>query len=116
MVRIPHRWYNLGTLAFGPSDQRFAHRRACVLAAKRCWGELMIVKAFGTIDGDVIRLDRPLDLPNASRVEVTISTLDAAASHSRWDRFMDDLERLCDEEPMGSGGKQQTRDELHERR
>lgn len=39
----------------------------------------MIVKAFGTIAGDVIGLDRPLAPPNASRMEVTISTLEAAA-------------------------------------
>ena len=37
----------------------------------------MIAKAVGTIDGDIIRLDQPLDLPNASRVEVTISPIDA---------------------------------------
>ena len=76
----------------------------------------MIAKAVGTIDGDIIRLDQPLDLPHASRVEVTISFIDGGDSRGRWDQFMDDLERLCDEEPMGSGGRRCTRDELHERR
>ena len=74
----------------------------------------MIAKAVGTIDGDVIRLDQPLGLPHASRVEVTIAPLDV--SRGRWDEFMDDLERLCDEQPVGSGGRRYTRDELHERR
>ena len=74
----------------------------------------MIAKAVGTIDGDIIRLDQPLGLPHASRVEVTIAPLDV--SRGRWDEFMDDLERLCDEQPVGSGGKRYTRDELHERR
>jgi hypothetical protein len=74
----------------------------------------MIAQAVGTIDGDVIRLDQPLGLPPASRVELTIAPLDV--SRSRWDEFMDDLERLCDEQPIGSGGRRYTRDELHERR
>lgn len=76
----------------------------------------MIAKAVGTIDGDIIRLDQPLGLPDASRVELTITPLDVAATGHRWDEFMDDLERLCDEEPIGSGGRRYTRDELHERR
>lgn len=76
----------------------------------------MIAKAVGTIDGDIIRLDQPLDLPNASRVEVTIAPLDAGDSRGRWEEFMDDLERLCREEPIGSCGRRYTRDELHERR
>jgi hypothetical protein len=74
----------------------------------------MIAKAVGTIDGDVIRLDQPLGLPRASRVELTITPL--AVSRGGWDEFMDDLERLCDEQPVGSGGRRYTRDELHERR
>lgn len=74
----------------------------------------MIAKTVGTIDGDVIRLEQPVGLPNASRVELTITPLDV--SRGRWDEFMDDLERLCDQQPMGSGGMRYTRDELHERR
>ena len=74
----------------------------------------MIAKAVGTIDGDVIRLDQPLGLPRASRVELTITPLDV--QRGRWDKFIDDLERLCDEQPIGSGGRRYTRDELHERR
>ncbi len=74
----------------------------------------MIAKAVGTIDGDVIRLDQPLGLPNDSRVELTIAPLDVL--RGRWDEFMDELERLSAEQPMGSGGMRYTRDELHERR
>jgi hypothetical protein len=74
----------------------------------------MIAKAVGTVDGDVIRLDQALDLPPASRVEVTIAPLDV--SRGGWDEFMDDLERLCEEQPIGSGQRRYTRDELHERR
>lgn len=76
----------------------------------------MIVKAVGTIDGDVVRLDQPLGLPNATRVELTIRPLGVGDSGGRWDEFMDDLEQLCEEQPMGSGGHRHTRDELHERR
>ena len=74
----------------------------------------MSARTAGTIDGDVIRLDQPLDLPNASRVELTITPLDVSCG--RWDEFMDDLERLCDQQPIGSGGTRFTRYELHERR
>ena len=42
----------------------------------------MIAKAVGTIDGDIIRLDQPLGLPHASRVELTITPLDV--SHGGW--------------------------------
>jgi hypothetical protein len=76
----------------------------------------MIVKAIGTIDGDVIRLDQPSGLPNATRVELTITPLGVADSGGRSDEFVDDLERLCEEQPMGSGGQRYTRDEFHERR
>jgi len=58
-------------------------------------------------------LDQPLALPHASRVELTITPLDVSRGG---DEFMDGLERLCDEQPVGSGGKRYTRDELHERR
>jgi hypothetical protein len=74
----------------------------------------MIAKAIGTTDGNVIRLDEPLGLPRASRVELTIAPLDVR--RGRWNEFIDDLERLCDEQPIGSGGRRCTRDELHERR
>ena len=74
----------------------------------------MFAKYVGTIEGDVIRLDTPLNLPDSSRVEVTIKPLDA--SLGTWDDFMDGLEQLCVKQPIGSGGRRYTRDELHERR
>ena len=74
----------------------------------------MLAKSTGTIQGDVIRLDAPLDIPNDSRVELTIKRLDAPSG--TWDDFMDELEQLCVEQPIGSGGVRYTRDELHERR
>lgn len=73
----------------------------------------MIAKSVGTIDGDIIRLDAPLNLPDACRVELTIKPLDVH-EHS-WGDFMDDLEQLCRDEPIGSGGVQYSRDDLHER-
>jgi hypothetical protein len=75
----------------------------------------MIAKTVGTIDGDVVRLDHPLDLPNASRVELTITPLDASCG--RWDdEVMENLEPLCDQQPIGSSGTRVARDDLHERR
>ena len=74
----------------------------------------MLAKSTGTIHGDVIRLDAPLDIPNYSRVELTIKRLDAPSG--TWNDFMDELEQLCVEQPIGSGGVRYTRDELYERR
>lgn len=74
----------------------------------------MVTRSTGTLDGDVIRLDKPLDLPQASRVELTVTPL--TESGSRWTDFIDELDALGSEQPIGSGGVRQTRDELHERR
>ena len=74
----------------------------------------MFAKSTGTIQGDVIRLDAPLDFPNASRVELIVKSLDTPSA--TWDDFMDELEQLCEEQPIGSGDVRYTRDELHERR
>lgn len=74
----------------------------------------MIAKAEGTIDGDLIHLDQPLDLPRDSRVQVTIQPLESSTRD--WDSFLDELEQLCKAEPIGSGGQRYSRDELHERR
>ncbi len=55
-------------------------------------------------------LDKPLIFPQASRVELTVTP-----SRS-WSDFIDALDALGSEQPIGSGGVRQTRDELHERR
>lgn len=74
----------------------------------------MAIHLIGTIEGDTIRLDRPLGLPDASRVELTVEPLDT--NGKTWDDFMDELDQLCEEEPIGSGGVQYTRDDLYEDR
>ncbi len=74
----------------------------------------MVTRSTGTLDGDVIRLDAPLDLPQSSRVELTVQPL--AAPDARWAEFLDELDALGNDQPIGSGGTRLTRDELHERR
>ncbi|MBC8874941.1 MAG: hypothetical protein H8E44_36430 [Planctomycetes bacterium] len=74
----------------------------------------MAIQVIGTVEGDVIRLDRPLGFPDASRVELTVKPLDA--NGKTWDDFMDELELLCEEEPIGSGGVRYMRDDLYEGR
>lgn len=81
---------------------------------RKNWGKLMSTKSFGTVQGDFIRLDEPTGLPDDSRVEITVKPLDS--HHSSWDTFMDKLEQLGSEQPIGSGGVRYTRDQLYERR
>lgn len=71
-------------------------------------------KAVGTIQGGGIRLDKPLNLPDATRVELTVKPIDR--KQGGWDDFIDELEQLGREQPIGSGGIRYSRDDLHERR
>jgi hypothetical protein len=61
-----------------------------------------------------LRLDQPLDLPDHSKVVVTVE------SPSDWrEKYLKGLEewrKLIEEHPINSGGVRFTREELHERR
>ena len=81
-----------------------------------------------TVEGGLLRPDRPLDLPPNTRVRLVIEPLgedsevadgSATAIESRppedqaaWD----DLERLWGESDVDSGAPRPTRDDLHDRR
>lgn len=80
----------------------------------------METQLTGTVIDGTLKLDRPLDLPNNSRVSVTIEPITGpsadtptdAARREAWERFMQRIQ----ERPVNSGGRHFTRDELHERR
>ena len=73
----------------------------------------------------VFRPDAPPSLVPGAKVRLTI---DAASSHdiqqsdafADWEKLcdedMDELDRLCEEAPIDSGGVRLTRDQLHDRR
>jgi hypothetical protein len=68
------------------------------------------------VDGE-LRLDDRVDLPNASRVQVTIRSMPLAKkiaeqTESPWDSLM----RFLRDHPLNSGGLKYTREELHEGR
>jgi hypothetical protein len=70
-----------------------------------------------TVDGIIIdgaiHLNQPMNLPNHSRVRVTIVT--HAELDRNWKETLANLERLKQEQPIGSGGLKFTREQLNER-
>ena len=68
----------------------------------------------GTVVGGALKLDESLDLPENSRVTVTVEAFDEETRKAieAWESFK---QRIKDH-PVNSGGMHFTRDELHERR
>jgi hypothetical protein len=74
----------------------------------------MITQRTATVENGQLKLDKSLDLPDHSRVNLTVepisdSSKDPAAA---WET----LKQRIQERPVHSGGRHFTRDELHERR
>jgi len=65
----------------------------------------------GTLIDNSIRLDQPVDLPNHSRVTVSIASLEGGHAHrlAAWVR----LKELLHSRPLNSGGEHFSREELH---
>ena len=74
----------------------------------------MTAHATGILIGGVIQLDEPIDLPNRTRVNLSIEPLEEPTVGGRV--AFESFKRLIDEHPIRSGGRHFTRDELHERR
>ncbi len=74
----------------------------------------MTAHATGTLIDAVIQLDQPINLPNRTRVNLSIEPVEEPAVSSRV--AFESFKRLIDEHPIRSGGRHYTRDELHERR
>lgn len=68
----------------------------------------------GTLVDGVIQLDELVELPNHSRVSVSIAPL--AHRPEKAKAALESFLKRADERAFNSGGKRFTRDELHERR
>ena len=66
-----------------------------------------------TVENGALKPDRDLGLASGSRVRVTVEQYDDAIAQAN--SACDELDRLCDENPIDSQGNRLTRDQLHER-
>jgi predicted DNA-binding antitoxin AbrB/MazE fold protein len=64
-----------------------------------------------TFEGGVLKPHENLDLAAGTKVRLIVTPCDDNAS----DDALSELDRLCDDEPIDSGGSRLTRDQLHER-
>jgi hypothetical protein len=72
----------------------------------------MKAELTATIVGGLLKPDQQLALPDQTRVKLTVETISPAPDAAAWDALKARLEKW----PVHGGGKQFTRDELHERR
>ena len=78
---------------------------------------MMTTQVMATVVDGELKLDKPLELPNASRVKVVVEVEESVeARRERRQRAFEKLLKLIDEHPIYSGGLHFTRDQLHERR
>ncbi len=76
----------------------------------------MSTQVMATVVDGELKLDQPLELPDKSRVKVMVEVEETTeARRARKRRAFEELERLCREKPINSGGLHFTRDQLHER-
>ena len=76
----------------------------------------MTTQVMATVVDGELKLDAPLELPNASRVRLVVEVEESAdARCERRRRGMEAIEKLIREQPINSGGLYFTRDQLHER-
>ena len=73
----------------------------------------MAAELTGTILGGQLRLDRPIELPDNSRVRVAVEPVDDWQPRLR--NGLKVWKQVCEQNPIHSGRKRFTRDELHER-
>jgi hypothetical protein len=74
----------------------------------------MKTELTGTVVAGGLRLDQDLDLPDQSRVYVAIEPLEGW--QPRFTTGLESWKTFCEENPVHAGGRQYSRDELHERR
>jgi predicted DNA-binding antitoxin AbrB/MazE fold protein len=68
---------------------------------------------LATVEDGVLKPDGQLGLSSGTKVRVTLELCDEAMAGA--EQACDQLDRLCDEFPLDSGGSKLTRDQLHER-
>jgi predicted DNA-binding antitoxin AbrB/MazE fold protein len=66
-----------------------------------------------TFEDGVLKPHENLDLAVGTKVRLIVTPYDA--THTEDGDALAELDRLCDDEPIHSGGKRLTRDQLHER-
>ena len=74
----------------------------------------MTTQVMATVVDGELKLDAPLELPNASRVRLVVE-VEESADAGRERRGMEAIEKLIREQPINSGGLRFTRDELYDR-
>jgi predicted DNA-binding antitoxin AbrB/MazE fold protein len=74
----------------------------------------MTTSISAIFDHGVFRPETAVTLPEGTRVTVVVSTPEPLPADVV--DPLDELDRLCDEEPINLGGIKYTRDQLHERR
>jgi hypothetical protein len=67
----------------------------------------------GTIVAGMLKLDERIDLPDNSRVRVAVESLEEW--RTRFKAGLKAWQQLRQDQPINSGGRRYTRDELHER-
>ena len=66
-----------------------------------------------TFEDGVLKPHENLHLPAGTKVQLVVTTCDNA--NGAQDDTLAELDRLCDDDPIDSGGNRLTRDQLHER-
>jgi hypothetical protein len=74
----------------------------------------MRTETTGTVVHGSLQLDRPIDLPDQSRVHIAVESEDDW--RVRFEVGLRALRKLCEDRPIHASGRRYTRDELHERR
>jgi hypothetical protein len=74
----------------------------------------MLTETTATVMDGRLELDRPLDLPDQSRVRVAVEPLENWKA--RFNAGLEAWKALCEAHPIHAGGRRYTREELHERR
>jgi predicted DNA-binding antitoxin AbrB/MazE fold protein len=69
---------------------------------------------LATVENGVLKPDRQLGLSSGTKVRLTLELYDDALAEAQ--RACDELDQLCGQFPVDSGGTRLTRDQLHERR
>jgi len=68
---------------------------------------------MATYEHGVLRPDAPIELAAGERVRVILDSLPTPVAARN--EALDELDRLCEEAPIHSGGEKLTRDQMHER-
>ena len=75
----------------------------------------MSTQVMATVVDGELKLDAPLDLPDASRVKIVVEVELDEDQHARFRDGVARIEKLKREQPINSGGLWFNRDQLHER-